>query len=60
VGADRCGPVLAKRRFYVIEGVPKEIATISLFGQVEEPLRRSRSTFQGAWNRKFSWKGRGS
>ena len=45
--------VLTKRRFYVIEGVPKD--RYYLFGKLE--LFIDRVTFQGAWNRKFSWKG---
>ena len=45
--------VLAKRRFYVIEGVPQD--RYYLFGKLE--LFVDRVTFQGAWNRKFSWKG---
>ncbi len=44
---------LAKRRFYVVEGVPKD--RYYLFGKIE--LFIDTIAFQGAWNRKFSWKG---
>jgi hypothetical protein len=44
---------LAKRRFYVVEGVPKD--RYYLFGKLE--LYLDTIAFQGAWNRKFSWKG---
>jgi len=44
---------LAKRRFYVVEGVPKD--KYYLYGHLE--LYIDTVTFQGAWNRKFSWQG---
>jgi hypothetical protein len=44
---------LATRRFYVVEGVPKD--RYYLYGKLE--LYIDAVAFQGAWNRKFSWKG---
>jgi hypothetical protein len=44
---------LAKRRFYVIEGVPRD--KYYLYGKIE--LYIDAIGFQGAWNRKFGWKG---
>jgi hypothetical protein len=44
---------LAKRPFYIIEGVPKD--KYYLFGRLE--LYVDKDTFQGAWNRKFAWSG---
>jgi hypothetical protein len=44
---------LTKRRFWVVEGVPKD--KYYLYGRIE--LYIDKVTFQGAWNRKFSWKG---
>jgi uncharacterized protein DUF1329 len=44
---------LAKRRFYVVEGVPKD--KYYLYGRLQ--LYIDKETFQGAWNRKFSWQG---
>jgi len=44
---------LAKRRFYVIEGTPRD--KYYLFGKIE--LYLDKISFQGAWNRKFGWKG---
>src|SRR2546430_1870582 len=44
---------LARRPFYVVEGVPKD--TYYLYGKIE--LYLDTIGFQGAWNRKFSWKG---
>jgi hypothetical protein len=44
---------LAQRRFYVIEGIPKD--KYYLFGKIE--LHIDSVGFQGAWNRKFGWKG---
>ncbi|MBI3783916.1 MAG: outer membrane lipoprotein-sorting protein [Deltaproteobacteria bacterium] len=44
---------LAKRPFYIIEGVPKD--KYYLFGRLE--LYVDKETFQGAWNRKFAWSG---
>jgi hypothetical protein len=44
---------LAKRHFWVVDGVPKD--KYYLFGHLE--LYIDKETFQGAWNRKFSWQG---
>jgi hypothetical protein len=44
---------LAKRAHYVVEGVPKD--KYYLFGKLE--MYVDTISFQGAWNRKFSWKG---
>jgi uncharacterized protein DUF1329 len=44
---------LAKRRFWVVEGVPKD--KYYLYGHLEFYI--DKETFQGAWNRKFSWQG---
>jgi len=44
---------LAKRPFYLVEGVPDD--KYYLYGRVE--LYIDTETFQGAWNRKFSWQG---
>ncbi len=44
---------LAARRFYVVEAVPKD--RYYLFGKIE--LYVDAVTFQGAWSRKFDWKG---
>ena len=44
---------LAKRHFYVVEGVPQD--KYYLYGRLE--LFIDKTTFQGAWNRKFSWQG---
>ena len=44
---------LAKRRVWVMEGVPKD--RYYLYGRIE--LYIDKVTYQGAWNRKFSWKG---
>ena len=49
----RAAAALAKRRFYVIEGVPKD--KYYLYGKLQ--LFIDTVTFQGAWNRKFAWKG---
>lgn len=46
-------PALAKRDFYVVSGVPKD--RYYLYGKLE--LYLDAETFQGAWNRKFSWQG---
>jgi hypothetical protein len=46
-------PALAKRRFYVIEGVPKD--RYYLFGRLQMYI--DAVSFQGAWDRKFDWKG---
>ena len=42
---------LAKRKFWVIEGVPKD--KYYLYGKIE--LWIDDFSWQGAWNRKFSW-----
>jgi hypothetical protein len=50
------GPVaagVAKRKFWVLEGVPKD--KYYLYGKIE--LWIDDKTWQGAWNRKFSWQG---
>ena len=44
---------LAKRHFWRVECVPKD--KYYLFGHIE--LYIDKETFQGAWNRKFSWQG---
>jgi hypothetical protein len=44
---------LTKRRFYVVEGVPKD--RYYLYGKIQ--LYIDTIAFQGAWNRKFGWKG---
>lgn len=44
---------VAKRDFWVVEVVPED--RYYLFGKME--MYVDKVTFQGAWNRKFSWKG---
>jgi hypothetical protein len=44
---------LAKRSFWVVEGTPKD--RYYLYGRIQ--LYIDKETFQGAWNRKFSWQG---
>jgi len=44
---------LAKRSFWVVDGVPKD--KYYLFGRLQ--LFIDKESFQGAWNRKFSWQG---
>ena len=44
---------VAKRKFWVLEGVPKD--KYYLYGKLE--LWIDDYTWQGAWNRKFSWQG---
>ena len=44
---------LTKRPHWVIEGVPKD--KYYLYGTIE--LYIDKITYQGSWNRKFSWKG---
>ena len=44
---------VAKRKFWVLEGVPKD--KYYLYGKLE--LWIDDVTWQGAWNRKFSWQG---
>ncbi len=46
-------PALAKRDVWVVEGVPKD--KYYLYGKVE--LWIDAETWDGAWNRKFSWSG---
>ncbi len=46
-------PALAKRRVWVLEGVPKD--KYYLYGKLE--LYLDKETYQGSWNRKFSWQG---
>src|SRR3989475_5044668 len=43
---------LAKRRFYVVEAIPRD--KYYLYGKIE--LYLDKVSFQGAWNRKFGWK----
>ena len=47
------GAALAKRKFWVIEGIPKD--KYYLYGKIQ--LWIDDKTWAGAWNRKFSWKG---
>ena len=51
--APRGAAVLAKRPVWVIEGTPKD--KYYLYGKLQ--LSLDAVTFQGSWNRKFSWKG---
>jgi hypothetical protein len=44
---------LSKRRFWVIEGVPRD--KYYLYGKIQ--LYIDKLTYQGAWSRKFGWKG---
>jgi len=44
---------VAKRHFWIVEGVPKD--KYYLFGLLQFYI--DKETFQGAWNRKFSWQG---
>lgn len=44
---------LAKRPMYIIEGVPKD--KYYLYGKLQ--LYIDKESFQGSWNRKFSWQG---
>jgi hypothetical protein len=44
---------LAQRKFWVIEGIPKD--KYYLYGKIE--LWIDDTTWQGAWNRKFAWQG---
>jgi len=44
---------LAKRKVWIIEGVPKD--PYYLYGKIQ--LHIDKETYQGAWNRKFDWKG---
>jgi len=47
------GAVLAKRKLWIIEAVPKD--RYYLYGKIE--LYVDQEGFLGAWNRKFSWQG---
>jgi len=51
--APTANATLSKRRFWVIEGVPRD--KYYLYGKIQ--LYVDKETFQGAWNRKFSWTG---
>jgi len=51
--APRGPSVLVKRPFWVVEGTPRD--KYYLFGKLQ--LYIDAVTYQGAWNRKFSWKG---
>jgi hypothetical protein len=46
-------PALAKRPFWIVEGVPRD--KYYLYGKLE--LWIDAETWDGAWNRKFSWTG---
>ena len=46
-------PVLVKRPMWIIEGIPKD--RYYFYGKIQ--LYIDKETFQGAWNRKFSWGG---
>jgi hypothetical protein len=52
VGADG-GCDASKRRFWIIEGTPRD--KYYLYGKIQ--LYIDKITFQGAWSRKFGWKG---
>jgi uncharacterized protein DUF1329 len=45
--------VLAKRPVWIVEGVPKD--RYYLYGKIQ--LMIDKESFQGAWNRKYSWQG---
>ncbi len=45
--------VLTKRRFWVVEAVPRD--KYYLYGKIQ--LFIDKITYHGAWNRKFDWKG---
>jgi hypothetical protein len=51
--APRAAAVLVKRPCWVVEGVPKD--KYYLYGKLQFFL--DSVTYQGSWNRKFSWKG---
>jgi hypothetical protein len=53
VGWAPTAAALAKRRFWIVEAVPRD--KYYLFGKIE--LYIDKATYQGAWNRKFNWKG---
>ena len=46
-------PVLAKRKLWIVEVVPKD--KYYLYGKIQ--LYIDKETFQGAWSRKYSWTG---
>jgi hypothetical protein len=46
-------PALAKRSFWVVEGTPRD--KYYLYGRLE--LWIDAETWDGAWNRKFTWQG---
>jgi hypothetical protein len=47
------GPALARRPMWILEATPKD--KYYLYGKIQ--LFLDRETYQGAYNRKFSWKG---
>ena len=47
------GPALCKRPMWILEATPKD--KYYLYGKIQ--LYLDRETYQGAYNRKFSWKG---
>jgi hypothetical protein len=51
--APTASATLSKRRFWVIEGVPKD--KYYLYGKLQFYI--DTVSFQGAWSRKFGWKG---
>ena len=51
IGWAPVAPALAKRKFWIIEAAPKD--KYYLYGKIE--LYIDKETFQGAYNRKFSW-----
>ena len=51
--APTAAATLSKRRFWVIEGTPHD--KYYLYGKVQ--LYIDKTSYQGAWNRKFGWKG---
>jgi len=53
VGWAPISAALAKRQMWIIEGVPKD--KYYLYGKIQ--LYIDKETFDGAWNRKFSWNG---
>ncbi|HUI27290.1 MAG TPA: DUF1329 domain-containing protein [Candidatus Kryptonia bacterium] len=53
IGWAPIAPALAKRPFWVIEATPKD--KYYLYGRIE--LYIDKESYEGAWNRKFSWTG---
>jgi uncharacterized protein DUF1329 len=47
------GPVLAKRKAWIVEAVPKD--KYYLYGKIQ--LYIDKENYEGMWNRKFSWTG---